>query len=311
MKLRNLFHLLFIAFAIICLSTSCVKEGPLGPEGTDGTNGTDGAGSVHATGTAFARASSADCAPCHSAEGFINSVSNKTAVGISDPSHITCEACHDGMHITFDVANDGIDYALRTKAAVDVIIDPGKVIDLGSEANLCVNCHQSRTAYPEPDVDGNFAVTSSHYGPHHGPQGNLLVGTGGFEFSGSENYVSGNTSTTHAVAGCTTCHMNEGSHAFTPSIDACKTCHTSATDFDYHGKQAEIVELLAQLKTKLDAHGVITAVSSASSASPAVLPVVQARAFYNYTLIEEDRSEGVHNPKYIHALLQNTIEALN
>lgn len=343
MKLKNFARLMFYASLVLFFASSCVKEGPMGAAGKDGENGTNGtngtngvdgtafclnchteanmnavqtawASSVHATGTAFARASSADCARCHAAEGFINFIEypNVAAVGITNPSHITCEACHNGMHITFDVANDGPDYALRTQAPVDVITDPGKTIDLGGPSNLCVNCHQSRTAAPGDDGSGTYAITSSHYGPHHGPQGNLLVGTGGFEFTGSVNYpAKGNTATPHAQAGCATCHMNEGSHTFVPSLAACATCHGTQTDFDIHGVQTEVLALLDELKAKLDEKGVIAAVAKATSAAPAVLPVDQARAFYNYTLIEEDRSEGVHNPDYIKALLQNTIEALN
>ncbi|MFA5329473.1 MAG: hypothetical protein WC384_16890 [Prolixibacteraceae bacterium] len=357
MKLRNFSRLLLFAFVIMCIAPSCVKEGPMGPagangtngtNGTDGTNGADGtafcldchteakmnavqtawAGSVHATGTAFARASSADCAPCHAAEGFINFIERPTvaAVGITNPSHITCEACHNGMHVTFDVATDGTDYALRTKAAVNVITDPGKTIDLGGEANLCVNCHQSRTPFPADseqlnadgsvmDAAGNgtYAITSSHYGPHHGPQGNLLVGVGaGYEFTGSANYpASGNTATKHAEVGCTTCHMNSGSHAFTPSLASCTSCHGTLTDFDVNGFQTEIATLLEELKTKMDERGISAKVAAAKSTAPAILSVTEARVFYNYTLIEEDRSEGAHNPKYIKALLQNTIEALN
>ena len=36
----------------------------------------------------------------------------------------------------------------------------------------------------------------------------------------------------------------------------------------------------------------------------------QARAFFNWIGLEEDRSMGVHNPSYYEALLDNTIEAL-
>jgi len=35
-----------------------------------------------------------------------------------------------------------------------------------------------------------------------------------------------------------------------------------------------------------------------------------AGARFNYQMCLEDRSNGVHNPKYVKALLQNSIEAL-
>ena len=39
-------------------------------------------------------------------------------------------------------------------------------------------------------------------------------------------------------------------------------------------------------------------------------PMVQAQAFFNWVGLEEDRSLGVHNPRYVEALLTNSIEAL-
>jgi len=39
-------------------------------------------------------------------------------------------------------------------------------------------------------------------------------------------------------------------------------------------------------------------------------PMKQAQAFFNWVGLEEDRSFGAHNPKYVKALLQNTIEAM-
>ena len=37
---------------------------------------------------------------------------------------------------------------------------------------------------------------------------------------------------------------------------------------------------------------------------------LDAQAAWNFILVEEDKSEGVHNPAYVEALLQNTIDAL-
>jgi hypothetical protein len=39
-------------------------------------------------------------------------------------------------------------------------------------------------------------------------------------------------------------------------------------------------------------------------------PMVQAQAFFNWVGLEEDRSLGAHNPKYVKALLANSIAAL-
>ena len=41
-----------------------------------------------------------------------------------------------------------------------------------------------------------------------------------------------------------------------------------------------------------------------------IYPVVLAQAAWNYKTLLEDKSEGVHNPDYVKALLSNSIEAL-
>lgn len=320
-------------------------DGTNGTNGTDGANGADGADgtafclnchndtkmdavtaawetSVHGTSGVMYNGQFTyeyaglgdgrkECAVCHTQEGFIERITTGNLAvenALTTVHAIGCDACHSGKHVTFDVENDGPDYALRTTSAVNVIIDSLNTIDLGGPSNLCVNCHQAREAYPEPDGDGNFNISSTHWGPHHGPQGNLIVGRIGYQFSGSVDYPStGNTATAHARQGCTTCHMEDGDHTFHPAVDACTKCHDGATDFDINGFQTEIVGLLAQLESKLEEKGVMT---NGSVNAPATYTVDLARAYYNYILVEEDRSEGVHNPAYIKALLQNTIEAI-
>ncbi len=41
-----------------------------------------------------------------------------------------------------------------------------------------------------------------------------------------------------------------------------------------------------------------------------LIPMVQAQAFFNWVGLEEDRSMGAHNPKYVKALLKNSIDAI-
>ena len=49
---------------------------------------------------------------------------------------------------------------------------------------------------------------------------------------------------------------------------------------------------------------------NAGSTNPLVIPVKDAQAIWNYKTIEEDQSNGIHNPAYTRALLKNSIEAL-
>jgi len=198
--------------------------------------------------------------------------------------------------------------------------DKKTVLDLKGSSNLCGYCHQTRTAEPNTASPGEtFKITSTHYSPHHGPQANLLVGVGFANIPGSVAYPEPNSSAHLKTASCTGCHMApfskaSGGHSFKPNLDACNKCHNATnTDFNYGGVQTEVEHLLVQLRDKLIALGVVAGdeENGYHVIAPATYPMVQAQAYFNWIGIEEDRSLGAHNPKYIKALLLNTIEALN
>lgn len=352
MKIRTVIRLLTIAALLLFVIPSCVKEGPAGLDGMDGMDGADGADgadgnvtcivchnsenmslveaqyetSIHALSPhlpdpTYIYAGRGDnrksCAVCHTHEGFVEVVftgRDTLMSSLAAPTRIGCETCHSG-HVSFDFETDGPDYALRTNdgVTVDAVTENGYLVDLGSNSNLCVNCHQPRSGAPVGDESGNYSITSSRYGPHHGPQGTLLEGVGGYEtiVSGGESYPAAK-SHPHREAGCTTCHMKDGDHSFMPKVDACKVCHTGATDFDIDELQSDIEEMQAELKALLIAKGALSSTGSVigSSSNPNVLPIDVAGALFNYVTVEEDRSLGVHNPDYIEALLKNSIKAL-
>ena len=147
------------------------------------------------------------------------------------------------------------------------------------EGILCMQCHQARVAANTyvPSTAG-----SSHFGPHEGPQADMLAGTNGFTYgqampTSAHQYVVPNT--------CVTCHMQTvattdpgfemvGEHTFKPSytpaggkkeslVAACQTCHgPDVTTFDFplfdyngdgkiDGVQTEVQSLLDQLSTML------------------------------------------------------------
>jgi hypothetical protein len=251
------------------------------------------------------------CAICHTAQGFQERVEtglDTIAAGLLLPDHIDCEACHD-FHQTLDQTNEGPDYALRTKDPVSLIMtNHTTMIDFGNESNLCANCHQPRSAGPTPDANGNAKVTSSHYGGHHGPQSTVVAGIGGYEVAGLTAYPEAESTAHFKSATCVVCHMHNQNHTFEPSLDACKECHDDITSFDYKGVQTEVEGLMEQLKEKLVSKGLLT---DAGSAVVGTYPVDQVGALYNFLMIEDERSEGVHNPDYVKALLRNSIEVFN
>lgn len=334
-----------ICFGVMCafLATSCVKEGPMGPAGADGSDGADGmdgmdgnvsclachnsnniesiqgqfAMSGHYAGAvavAYAGGRAA-CTPCHSHEQFVQYAElGQVAGDITNPTAWQCNTCH-GLHETFETT----DYALRLNNPVVAAFDKSTVLDMKGNSNLCANCHQTRTPEPNVATPGaeTFRISSTHYGPHHGPQANLVAGVGFAEIEGSVAYPEPNSSYhLNETASCTGCHMGEfgnrsGGHSWIPSLNSCNTCH-EINDFNYGGTQTLVASQLDQIRDKLIEFGVVAG-DDEHGYHPVTgtYPIDLARAYFNWIGLVEDRSLGVHNPKYIKALLMNTLEALN
>ncbi len=92
-------------------------------------------------------------------------------------------------------------------------------------------------------------------------------------------------------------------------------CHRSAPleDFSYDGAQTEISALLKQLGTELRTRDLIDEdeLLVASETFPLSLTEAEAAAIWNYLLVLEDRSAGIHNTGYSRALLQNSLDSLH
>ena len=289
----------------------------------------DGSFSQHVYGTAGTNRDA--CARCHSNEGF----SDQIDYGSVEPggyrlvTSISCTGCHT-EHRSFNFAEDGNDFALRTLDPVTLIVDSGITIDLANESdvlglsNLCVNCHQPRTALPEDDGMGNYEITSSHWGTHHNPQSTMLEGIQGVLLPGSLPYPARASSTHRKESSCVNCHMSEssvattGDHTFNPTLDACIVCHEGLTTYDNNGFQTEVQDqldvlagLLAQVQgVAPDGTTPITGIVIDNDPVEGTFPIVAAGAAWNYIFVYEDKSKGVHNPAMVEALLQNSIETL-
>ena len=317
----------FLAFTVF---TGC--EGPAGIAGVDANetctvchNDNSGllakqvqhSNSGHMTGGNFER-SDADCAACHTHEGFMDRMASgemEASADISDPTPPNCRTCHM-VHSAYD----STDWTLTYTDPVELWVN-GVTVDVG-KGNLCANCHQPRVASPLPVLDGgDVTITSPYWGPHYSVQSAILWGTSGYEIAGSESYPSeGNH--THAKAGCNTCHMatpygnQAGGHSFhmaydyhgsdRPNMDACSDCHSTATDFDIGGVQTAVTELHDSLGSVLEGKGFL----SGGRIVPATYKADEAGAVLNYLLVKGDHSKGVHNPAYVQALLKNTLSSL-
>ncbi|MFA5817454.1 MAG: hypothetical protein WC865_17770 [Bacteroidales bacterium] len=273
------------------------------------------------------------CAMCHSYQGYVETKltgRDSMSAPARIPVALQCDACHD-FHGTLD-STDFPNYALGHTEPVSLIFDNHKsTIDFGNSSNACTYCHQARSSseFPLPLTgDTTYAITNSRFGPHYGVQGNLLNGSQGWEYAGSMAY----TNTNHkGVATCAMCHMAKGEgtevggHTWRiknedgskVNLTGCKKCHTDATSTDVNGKQTEIAGLLGQLKTKLIEKKLLNADTGLAwpynnaSGKGARWTLKEAGAFFNYKMVKEDRSSGVHNYKYVKALLVNSLGALN
>jgi hypothetical protein len=348
MEAKNFIRIFFLlSFSAVLMLASCVKEGPMGLPGIDGVDGADGthgqdgsdgtascvschnktkqatittqlAGSSH--GTMPARQTGANCVACHSAEGFIESLTNvstKSFTALTNPSAMNCEACHTS-HKTFDFANDGPDYALRTTAKVPLFMNASVVLDFGT-SNLCVNCHQPRSLAPMGSAD--VVVANNRFGPHYGNQSVVLEGLWGYHHPQGTTPIPAAGSHAHRKnASCTSCHMKNssnvavGGHTWEIGPDACKSCHSTITTKEaITASKAEYYALFNELGAKLLAIGALrtTATGGLEPNHPKTWPVNVAGSLFNYRMLYGDHSGGIHNPAYAKALLKNSIEALN
>ncbi len=209
-----------------------------------------GSNAAYANATAYGSA----CQLCHTHEGFVEYVETGANTTTTDqtPAPPGCFTCHSPHE-------DG-SFSLRTTSAVTMADDT--VFD-GGKGNLCVVCHLARTDVADgvdpddfKDHDGSVGTLdpsvalSSHWGPHHGPQGDFLMGANNWDSAtiaatGTSPHMIGNS--------CVTCHhyqptsgrlsgnLEFGGHAFYLTSEvhgsskdltvSCSTCHSTA-DFD-------------------------------------------------------------------------------
>jgi hypothetical protein len=342
--MRIILGLAFI-LALVGAATGLVAllseaEGPQGPQGAQGLQGEVGATGLigpqgpagdeacqtchnettliflnklwweqsgHGTGESYVRGTRSSCAGCHSSEGFIELVvagiqPNEVEEGIAMPTPPNCRTCH---WIHNDFTED--DFALTTTDPVTFFVS-GDVFDGGS-GTLCANCHQPRRGFPEAE-NGEVEVSSTHWGSHHGAQAAVLIGVGGAGEPGEPapgHYAVEDEQVAEDT--CATCHMGPNQyHDWAPDEDYCQIeCHEDIEDFDFnyenvqddvHALFDELGELLEAAHMLHDGHPVV-----------GFYPKAQAAALWNYIIVLEDGSYGVHNSEYTKRILEEGIEA--
>ncbi|HUA37663.1 MAG TPA: hypothetical protein VMA35_04600 [Candidatus Sulfopaludibacter sp.] len=270
-------------------------------------------------------AGNATCVGCHTAYGFVGRIEGWTTTNTAYMA-INCQTCHEPHGATLPGTNAPNQYIIRTLASVTLM--DGTVVTNGGEGLLCMQCHHARQ---NASTYASTTKGSAYFGPHEGPQADMLEGVNGFTYGlaiPSSAHASAVTNT------CVACHMqtiassdpaylHAGGHTFENSyngedlIAACQQCHGSITSFDFpvedfsgsgtvQGVQTQIQSLLNELSTLLPPVGTVK--SSLSISSSWTQP--QLEAAYNWLFVNNDGSLGVHNTAYASGLLKASIANL-
>jgi hypothetical protein len=354
MKIK-LFLILLLSFVTALSFMGCEGEigpqgiqgeqgptGPSGPSGQDGSDGQNGAenclechgnnqlitakifqweNSLHNLGGTYVR-NNASCAGCHTSQGFIDRLATggmTASMDVAEPLPVNCYTCHQ-IHQTYTAD----DWALTQSNPVTIDLT-GETVDFGN-SNQCVNCHQPRIpgdGIPAVDATGDYSITSSRYGPHHGAQGTMFAGVG---IAGAYEIGEGYANSLHTTLidnACVTCHMapvidarGAGGHTFRIAeeggdlnYNGCVECHTEdEAEVLVADTQAEITTKLETLAALLRNIGILNA--TADRSVPGTYSAVEVGCYYNYIFVVEDQSLGVHNARYTRTLLDNSIAAL-
>jgi hypothetical protein len=197
-----------------------------------------------------------------------------------------------------------------------------------------MSCHKSR----KNNVLTVPTKVSEHWGPHGSVQSDNYLGQNAAEFGTAYNTV--NTHTLVMSNACVDCHMQATTDTGTVSRDRvgghswhmrdeennvdhtakCATCHPGKTkfsdfvakaDYDNDGNkesiQDEVKGLLQSLRIALPPVGV----DSISWADIAALNETNIKkAYWNYQLINNDGSYGMHNAPFVVSVLQASLTSL-
>jgi hypothetical protein len=281
------------------------------------------ANSFHASGNNTDR-NSGSCAGCHTSEGFVARAQGGTPGSYPNATMIHCFTCH-APHTNSLGGLSGGGFALRMEDPQT--LQNGVSADIGA-GNICAACHQARrnvdTYVHMPNDTVSFG-RSTHWGPHYSTQSDNLFGSNGYEYSG---YTYEQTLHVSLEDGCLRCHFDVtqnfvvGGHSFNMkgtigghdgdeevvNQDACLPCHDlDAADvdgFDHNGRQTEVQALADSLETILENAGLL---SNGHNVPNVVTSSDSAGAVWNWLVIHEDRSAGIHNYKWMKGLLESSI----
>ena len=281
----------------------------------------------------------ASCQRCHLTQGFIDftkGIATNTIGWTKERGFgITCQACHD-PHV--DVPGT---YHLRNEPiSSDTLGNKYNYTGIGGNGKICMNCHKARRDNVSYTASG---TVNSSWGPHHSPQADNFFGQNAAQF-GTQTYVSGGHKDAITNA-CATCHMASttttdtlykyqvGGHStkmhysgltsIGTTVDydhtvGCASCHgASKTHFsdwgaamDYDGNGV-VEDVQTEVKGCLNKLYHLLPLNPDTTINFAAINTTTLRkAYWNYQLIANDGSFGIHNAKFAFDVLTKTMNAL-
>ncbi len=277
------------------------------------------------------------CGACHSGDGFREAVATgKLDATTKAASKINCYTCHP-IHTTWSDA----DFTTVVNSKIMMRYPANTEFDFKGVGNLCGKCHQARvytrtTGTHDSISPSGTGSTYSRFGPHYGTPANVFAAKGLVEIPGPEAYPTSNPHQTLAK-GCVSCHMNKdaanpavGGHSFLmppanlANVSECSTCHTDKTEISGIVKGKLIAKDLAEIRQILIDKNWLDTTQAVTEHGYVVLgeyfktpdkkkfgmPKEDVDAVLNYLYIAKDRSLGAHNPKYVWAIVKNTLAYL-
>jgi len=253
-----------------------------------------------------------NCVVCHDGGAFAEQITEIDQLEREFPVSTDCRACHTGQ-------------GNELMQSGTVSIPSQENVEAGTGAQ-CLACHNERK---NPTIDDEDRPA-----PHYSSQAGIYTGTGGimaedFDYETSSHFEIENT--------CNACHMTpteDGWQSHTFAVDnleaACGDCHRDITDVnleanaDYDGNgeatgfQDETEGLLTLLEEAISesidggsfesSHGSVVFTDEAGNEIQA--PNEAYQAAFNYMLVSNDGSLGIHNPIFVVQLLQQSYSEL-
>lgn len=277
--------------------------------------------SLHGSGDAYVRGGSENCAGCHGSEAAKVRIKadlpphDPSVQGVLNVSPYTCRTCHE-IHTTYTLD----DFAVIGDEAPVELEMTGTTYD-GGDGNLCAQCHQMRNELPEA-TNGEIEVDTTRFGPHHGIEAQMMLGEGGLGIRSRPNVHYREVGDT-----CVDCHMGPlgeedpdaplpavaRNHTFEANEAYCEVCHEDLEEigFDYQGVQTDVEALLDEVQGLLIARGIMDDREGRENRSiEGTYPEAVANAMWNYMVVLEDGSKGVHHPDWAKELLEYARDAL-